>query len=242
MLSRSIVSDSLQPHGVGSFSMGLSRQEYWSGLPFPPPGDLPIQQSNLGLRCLLHCRHVPYQWTTGEASFSTTFILSFSVTFFFLIQLCQVLGAVLRIFHLPLWRVGSFLVSLLFSRSIMFDSLRPYELQHSRLPCHSLSPGVCSNSCPLSQRCHSTISSSVTHFSCPQSFPASGSFPMSQFFPSGGQSIGASASTSVFPMNIQGWFPLGWSGWISLLSKRLSRVFSNTIVQKNQFFGIQLSL
>ena len=83
MLSRSIVSDSLQPHGVGSFSMGLSRQEYWSGLPFPPPGDLPIQQSNLGLRCLLHCRHVPYQWTTGEASFSTTFILSFSVTFFF---------------------------------------------------------------------------------------------------------------------------------------------------------------
>ena len=99
------------------------------------------------------------------------------------------------------------------------------------------------NSCPLSQRCHPTISSSVIPFSsCLQSFAASGSFQMTQFFASGGQSIGVSASTSVLPMNIQDWFPLGWTGWISLPSKGLSRVFSNTTVQKHQFFGAQLSL
>ena len=107
----------------------------------------------------------------------------------------------------------------------------------------SITPGACSNLCPLSQWCHPTISSSVVPFtSCLQSFPASGSFPMSQFFPSGGQSIGVSASASVLPMNIQDIFPLGWTGWISLLSKGLSRVFSNTVVQKHQFFGAQLSL
>ena len=98
------------------------------------------------------------------------------------------------------------------------------------------------NSCPLSRWCHPTISSSVVPFSCPQSFPASGSFPMSQFFTSNGQSIGVSASASVLPINIQDWFPLGWTGWISLLSKGLSRVFSNTTVQKHQFFSAQLSL
>ena len=102
---------------------------------------------------------------------------------------------------------------------------------------------TCSNSCPSSQGCHPTISSSVIPFSsCLQSFPASGSFPMSQFFTSGGQSIGVSVSASVPPMNIQDWFPLGWIGWISLQSKGLSRVFSNTTVQKHQFFGTQLSL
>ena len=112
-----------------------------------------------------------------------------------------------------------------------------HELQHSRLLCPSLSPWVCSNSYPLSQWCHPTISSSVTPFSsCPQSFPASGSFPLSQFFASDGQSIGVSASASVLPMNIQDWFPLGWTGWISWQSKGLSRVFSNTTVQKHQFF------
>ena len=116
-------------------------------------------------------------------------------------------------------------------------------LQHSRLPCPSPTPGACSNSCLLSRWCHPTISSFVIPFSsCLQSFPASGSFPMSQFFASGGQSIGVSASASVLPMNIQDWFPLGWTGWISSQSKGLSSVFSNTTVQKHQIFGTQLSL
>ena len=120
---------------------------------------------------------------------------------------------------------------------------RPHGLQHTRLPCPSVSPGVCANSCPLSQWCHPTISSSVTPFSsCLQSFPVSGFFQMSQSFTSDGQSTGASASASVLPMNIQDWSPLGWTGWISLLSKGLSRVFSNTTVQKHQFFGTQLCL
>ena len=123
----------------------------------------------------------------------------------------------------------------------MTDSLGPHGLQHSRLPCPSLSPGVHSNSCPLSQWCHPTISSSVAPFSFSQSFPASGSFPMSQLFTSGGQSIGASTSASVLPMNIQDWFPLGLAGLISLQSKGLSRVFSNTTVQKHQFFCAELS-
>ena len=125
---------------------------------------------------------------------------------------------------------------------ISFVQLWTCGLQHTRLPCPSLSLGICSNSCLLSRWCHTTISSSVVPFSCPQSFPASGSFPMSQHFASGGQSIGVSASTSVLPMNIQDYSPLGWTGWISLQSKGLSRVFSNTTVQKHQFFGTQLSL
>ena len=121
-------------------------------------------------------------------------------------------------------------------------TLRPHELQHARLPCPSPAPGVYSNACPLSQWCHPTISSSAVSFSsCLQSFPTSGYFPISQFFTSGGQSIGVLASASVFPMNIQDWFPLGWTGWISLQSKGLSRVFSNTTVQKHQFFGAQPS-
>ena len=107
------------------------------------------------------------------------------------------------------------------------DSLGLHGLQHFRLPCPSLSPAVCSNSCPLSCCCYPTISSSVALFSCPQSFPASGSFPVSQLFASGGQTIGASASASVLPVNIQGWFPLGLTGLISLLSKGLSRVFAS---------------
>ena len=123
------------------------------------------------------------------------------------------------------------------------SSLWLHGIQHARLPYPSLFPGVCSNSCPLSWWCHLTISSSVTPFSfCLQSFPASPSFQMSQFFTSGGQSFGDSASASVLPMNIQDWFPIGWTGWISLQSKGLSRVFSNTTVQKHQFFGTQLSL
>ena len=132
--------------------------------------------------------------------------------------------------------------SVQFSRSVMSDSLRPHESQHTRPPCPSPNPGAYSNSCPSSQWCHPAISSSVVPFSsCPQSFPASGSFPTSQLFTWGGQSIGVSASTSVLPMNTQDWSPLGWTGWISLQSKGLSRVFSNTIVQKHQSFGAQLS-
>ena len=124
--------------------------------------------------------------------------------------------------------------------SVVSNSLRPHGLQHARLPCPSPTLGACSNSC---RWCHPTISSSVVPFSfCPQSFPASGSFQMSQLFASGGQSIGVSASTSVLPMNTQDRFPLGWTGWISWQSKGLSRVFSNTTVQKHQFFCIQLSL
>ena len=130
--------------------------------------------------------------------------------------------------------------SVQFSCSFLSDSLRP---QHTRPPCPSPTPEACSNSCPLSQWCHPTISSSVRPFSSHlQSFQTSGSFPMSQPFPSGSQSIGVSASTSVLPMNIQNWFPLGWTGWISLQSKGLLRVFSSTTVQKHQFFGAQLSL
>ena len=130
-----------------------------------------------------------------------------------------------------------------FSRSIMSNSLQPHGLQHARLPCPSPTPGACSNSCPLGQWCHPIISSSVIPFSsCLQSFPSSGSLPMSQFFTSGSQSIGVSASASVLPMNIQDWFPLGLIGLISLQSKGLSRVFSNTTVQKHQFFSAQLSL
>ena len=125
----------------------------------------------------------------------------------------------------------------------MSNSLLPHELQHTRLPCPSVSPWVCSNSCPLSRWCHPTISSSVTPFSsCPQSFPASGSFPVSRLFASAGQRIRTSASVSVLPMNIQCWFPLGWTGLISLLFKGLSRVFSSTTVCKQQFFSTQPSL
>ena len=130
-----------------------------------------------------------------------------------------------------------------FSHSVVSDSLQPHGLQHTRPPCPSLTPTACSQSCPLSRWCHPTISSSVVPFSSwLQSFPASGSFLMSQFFASGGQSIGASASASVLPMNIQDLFPLGLTSLISLQSKGLSRVFSNTTVQKHQFFGTQLSL
>ena len=125
-----------------------------------------------------------------------------------------------------------------FSRSVVSDSLQPHELQHARPPCPSPTPGVHPNSCPLSRWCHSTISCSVVPFSsCPQSLPASGSFSMSQLFAWGGQSIGVSASASVLPVNTQDWSPLGWTGWISLQSKGLSKVLSNTKVQKNHFFS-----
>ena len=130
-----------------------------------------------------------------------------------------------------------------FNCSVMSDSLRPHEPQHARPPCPSPTPGVHPNPCPSSQWCHPTILSSVIpFFSCPQSFPASASFQISQLFAWGGQSIGVLALTSILPMNTQDWSSLGWTGWISLQSKGLSRVFSNTTVQKHEFFGAQLSL
>ena len=130
-----------------------------------------------------------------------------------------------------------------FSCSVVSNSLQPHRLQHAKLPYPSPTPGACSNSCPSSQWFHPAISSSVAPFSsCLRSFPAPRSSPMSWLFLSGGQSTGASASASVLPMNIQDWFPLGWTGLFSLLSKGLSRVFSNTTVQKHQFFSAQPSL
>ena len=144
--------------------------------------------------------------------------------------------------HLSALACNFFLV-IQFSCSVMSDSLWPHELQHARPPCPSPTPRVYPNSCASSQWCHPAISSSVVPFSsCLQSFPASWSFQMSQFFASGVQSIGVSVLASVLPMNIQDWFPLGLIGWISLQSKGLSRVFSNTTVQKHQFLGAQLSL
>ena len=133
--------------------------------------------------------------------------------------------------------------SVQFSHSVMSYSLWPHEPQHAQPPGPSPTPGVYPNPCPLCQWCHPTISPSVVPVSsCPQSFPASGSFQMSHLFTSGGQSIGVSASTSVPPMNTQDWSPLGWTGWISSQSKGLARVFSNTTLQKHQFFYAQLSL
>ena len=138
--------------------------------------------------------------------------------------------------------LGNLLCSVQFSHSVMSDPLRPHEPQHTRPPCPSPTPGVHPNPCPFSWWYHPTISSSVVPFSsCPQSFPGSGSFQMSQLFASGGQSFGASASTSVLPMNTQDWSPLGWTGWVFSQFKGLSRVFSNTTIQKHQFFLAQLS-
>ena len=140
------------------------------------------------------------------------------------------------------WTTSSGLSSIQFSLSVVSDFSRPYELQQATPPCPSPTPGVHSNSHPSSQWCHPAISSSVVPFpTCPQSFPASGSFPMSQLFAWGSQSIGVSPLASFLPKNTQGWSPWGWTGWISLPSKGLSRVFSNTTVQKHQFFSTQLS-
>ena len=146
------------------------------------------------------------------------------------------------------WRSGNDLYldwvggSVQFTHSVMSNSLRPHESQHARPPCPSPTPRVHSNSHPSSQWCHPAISSSIVPFSsCPQSLPASESFPMSQLFAGGGQSTGVSALTSFLPKKSQGWFPSEWTGWNSLQSKGLSRVFSNTTVQNHQFFGAQLS-
>ena len=138
---------------------------------------------------------------------------------------------------------GKTLAGSLFSHTVVSDSLQPEGLHHPRPPCPSPTPALCSNSHPSSRWCHPTISSSAVSFSsCLQSFPASGSFSMSQLFASGAKSIGVSSLASVLPMNIQNWPPLEWTGWIAMLSKGLSRAFSNTTVQKHQFFSAQLFL
>ena len=197
---------------------GFPRQGCWSRLSFPSSGDLPdlgIEPMSLqspALENSLPLCHLEAHWLTC-------------------IQ----------------WIGHYHIYSVQFS-SVVSDSLQPRcvmqgGLQHARPPCPSPTPGVYSNSRPLSRWCHPTISSSVVPFSsCPQSFPASGSFPLSQLLASGGQSIGVSASPSVLSMNTQGWSPLGWTDWISLQSKGLSRIFVNTTVQKHQFLGAQLSL
>ena len=156
-------------------------------------------------------------------------------------------GAIHSIYFILVFNYPCMIIILIssvqFSRSVMSDSLWPQELQHTRPPCPSPTPGVHPDSRPSSQWCHPAISSSVIPFSsCPQSLPASESFPISQLFAWSGQSIGVSASASFLPMNTQDWSPLEWFGWISLQSKGLSRVFSNTTVQKHQFFSTQLSL
>ena len=197
--------------------MGFSRQEYWSGLPFPSPQNRFLLAIYLdSLVCIFQPQSLslPLPFQPGNFKFVWNVSNSISALFQFQFQ---------------------------FSHSV--DSLWPHELQNARPPCPSPTPGVHPNPCPLSQQCHPNISSSVVPFSsCPQSFPAPGAFQMSQLFTSGSQSIGVSASTSVLPKKIQDWFPLGWTGWISLQPKGLPRVFSNTTVQKHQFFGAQLSL
>ena len=186
--------------------------------------------------CLSYSAHLPKQ----PLIYSTTNLFYITIGYFiFLKSLCKLNHTVYIHFHTNLFHQHS----VQFSRSVESDSLWPHGLQHARPSCPSPTPGVYSDSCPLSRWCHPTISSSVVpFFSCLQSFPASEFFPMIQFFTSGGQSTGVSVLVSVLPMNIQDWFPLGWTGWISLQSKGLSRVFSNTTVQKHQFFGAQLSL
>ena len=174
-------------------------------------GIFPNQGSNLGL---LHCRQILY-WLIYQRSpeFCVYFIKKHLVNFTILFA-CECIS------------------SFQFSHSVVSNSLQPHKLQHARPPCPSPTPEVHSNSCSLSRWCHPAISSSVVPFSsCPQSLPASGSFPMSQLFAWGGQSAGVSASASVLPMNTQDWSSLGWTGWISLQPKGLSRVFSNTTVQ-----------
>ena len=155
---------------------------------------------------------------------------------------CLVVGLNLHLTFTPKKEKSVLNSSVQFSRWVVSDALRPHELLHARPPCPSPTPGVHSDSCPSSQWCHPAISSSFVPFSsCPQSLPASESFPMSQLFAWGGQSNGVSASALFPPKKSQGWSPSEWTGWISLQSKGLSRVFSNTTVQKYQFFGTQLS-
>ena len=212
--------------------MGLPGKNIGAGCHFLLHGIFLTHRSNPGLLCLLHCRWILYQLShqgspDKNIAQGSTAGLKTPLNY--------------QEAHIQQFLYNNQSVSQ-FSHSAVSDSLLPYESQHARPPCPSPTPGVYSNSCPSSWWCHPAISSSVVPFSsCLQFFPALGSFPMSQLFEWGGQSIGISASASVLPMNTQDWSPLGWTGWISLKSKGLSRVFSNTTVQKHQFFGAQLS-
>ena len=203
------------PPGSSVHGILQERRLEWVWLPFPSPGDLP--NPGIELRSLaLQADSLPFE-PPGKPLIKEEHWQSDFQAFL---------------------KVNKFS-----SVTQLCLTLRFHGLQHVRSPCPSPTPGVYSNSCPLSRSCHPTISSSIIPFSSHlQSFPASGCFPMSQFCASGGQSIGVSALASVLPMNIQCWFPFGWTGWISLLSKGLSRVFSNTTVQKHQFFSARLSL
>ena len=187
-------------------SMGFSRQEYWSGVPLPsPPGPIVLSKSS------------------KKTETHSSYIMHFYQSIWVISKKTNV--------TIRLWPIKGFFSSVQFNYSVMSDSLWPHGLQHPRLPCPSPTLKAYTNSDLSSQWYHPTISSSVIPFSsCFQSFPASGSFRMSWFFTSGGQNIGVSASASVLPMNIQDWFPLRWTGWISLQSRGLSRVFSNTTV------------
>ena len=197
------------------------------GCHFLSQGIFPTQGSNSCLLLLLH-------WQVDSLPLSHLGSLyGYTIIHLFICLFLDIWGY----FFLPVYSN----YELLFSHWVMSNSLQPQELQHTRLCYTSLSPWICSNSCPLSQWCHPTISSSVIPFSCSQSFPASGFFPVSQLFASSGQSIGASASASVLPMNIHCWFPLGLTGLISLLSKGLS-IISGITVWKLQFFGTWPSL
>ena len=217
--------------------MGFSREEYWNGWPFPSS----VALSNPGLEpaapapssALQANSSLPSHWRRSNPKGHTC--LENPTVF---PEQCDQGHRLLLATE-----TTDFIKALLFSCSVVSDSLWSYGLQHARLPCPSPSPEACSNSCPLSQWVHPTVSSSVIPFyTCLQSFPESGSFLMSQLFASGSQSISASASASVLPINIPGWFPSGLTGLISSQSKRLWRVFSSTTRQKHQFFNTQLSL
>ena len=197
-----------------------------SGIPLGFNGELPSQKIHQSSwKCLTDCLILRYKDLTYQ-SYSTLDVLwKTSTAMYFHGNWSEESSKVLRV-------STTIYYSVQFSRSVVSDSLWLHGLRHARLPCPSPIPRDCSNSCPVSWWCHPSISSSVIPFSsCLQSFPASGSFPVSQFFTSGGQSIRISASASVLPMNIQDWFPLGWTGWISLQAKVFSRVFSNTTIK-----------
>ena len=211
-------------------SMKFSRQEYWSGLPFLSPGDLPDPGIKPGSPALL-VDTLPSQ-PPGKHCWD---LLPQKISFKVVLLIDNVLGHPRVLMQM--------ISSVQFSHLVVSDALRPHWLQYTKLPYPSPTPGAYSNSCSLRWWCCPTILPSVILLSsCLQSFPTSGSFQMSQLFTSGSQSIGVSVSASVLPMNIQDQFPLGWTGWISLQSMGFSRVFSNTTVQKHQFFGAQLSL
>ena len=222
VLSCSVMSDSATPWTVAlqaPLSMGFSRQECCSGFPFPIPGDLPTEGSNLHLLHLLHCRQIPYCWATTEAPnflwVGACVTIIQCNTWLEVYTVCYVLDRWMNISYKE-WQCSCHRNSVQLSCSVGSDSLQPCGLKHASLPCPSLTPGAYSNSCQLCWW-HPTISSSVVPFSSLlQPFLASGYFQMSRFFVSGGQSIGASGPASVLPVNIQDWFPLGLTGWISL--------------------------